>query len=508
LKTDIFEPVSAWRRLVRKIVRPHDGRRRLPSKKNISLFKMSLKSYKFPDAKNALYVFWPGEVKMAEHQIIERIESWRDDFLKCICGLANAEGGKIRVGADGEGKVVGAPDAKKLREHIANKALKVLGIAVDVNLLTDDGHDCLEIVVHPSAYPVDFRGEWLHRSGSETRPLRGAALAEFLLTKSGSKWEAVPVDGVTVDDLDKESFDIFRKAALRAERMRPEDLQASNTQLLNSLHLIDKPSGKLTRAAILLFHREPEKWMTGSFVKVGYFADGPDLRYQDEIKGSLMAQADMVVDLIYLKYVKAHISYDGAIRTETWPFPQDGVREAIFNALMHNHYPSSIPIQIRIHEDKLYVSNSCVFPVGWTAETLTSKHDSQPRNPLVANAFFRAGHVEKRGCGIERICEACAKHGLPDPEYVLHPGDVMVKFEGLKCTPSSIVPKGHVGALDGALEKKLLDLLREKPGAKQVDLAEHLRTSPRTVKRLMKKLSDGGAIVRTGGKRFGYWEIR
>lgn len=88
--------------------------------------------------------------------------------------------------------------------------------------------------------------------------------------------------------------------------MMEEDLDMNNEQLLDSLGLID--NGQLKRAAILLFHRNPEKWVTGAYIKIGYFGEGADLRYQDEIHGSLFMQADRVIELIYLKYMKAIIS--------------------------------------------------------------------------------------------------------------------------------------------------------------------------------------------------------
>ncbi len=48
--------------------------------------------------------------------------------------------------------------------------------------------------------------------------------------------------------------------------------------------------------------------------------------YQDEIHGSLMSQADRVIDLIFTKYLKADISYQGVTRVETYPFPKDAIR--------------------------------------------------------------------------------------------------------------------------------------------------------------------------------------
>ncbi|MGM9581007.1 MAG: helix-turn-helix domain-containing protein [Anaerovibrio sp.] len=84
---------------------------------------------------------------MAENQNIEWKESWRDEYLKWICGFANAQGGKIYVGVDDSGKVIGVADAKKLLEDIPNKITQTLGIVAEVNLLQQEGKDYLEVVV-------------------------------------------------------------------------------------------------------------------------------------------------------------------------------------------------------------------------------------------------------------------------------------------------------------------------------------------------------------------------
>ena len=441
---------------------------------------------------------------MSENQNIEWKESWRDEYLKWICGFANAQGGKIYIGMDDNGVVIGVSDSKRLLEDIPNKVRDILGIIVDVNLLTENEKDYIEIRINPSSYPVNYKGEYHYRSGSTKQLLRGAVLTEFLLSKTGYKWDSVPVDDVTVEDLDKESFDIFRREALRSGRMTEADLNMSNEQLLNSLGLLER--GKLKRAAILLFHRNPEKWVTGAYIKLGYFGEGSDLRYQDEIHGSLFIQADRIIELIYLKYMKAVISYDNMIRIEKYPLPKEGVREAVYNAIIHSNYAALVPIQIRIHEDAVYISNDCVFPVGWTVETLMERHRSQPYNPNIANAFFRAGYVETWGRGIEKICETCIKHGVPRPEYTLHSEDIMLKFIPFM---SAKIPKGQNGTLDGTLngtlEEKILYVISQSPRVTQVQIAQELNCSERKVKRLMKKMQDEGSIERIGGRRSGQW---
>ena len=361
-----------------------------------------------------------------ESQNIEWKQNWKDEYLKWICGFANASGGKIYIGKDDYGNATGISNYKKLMDDIPNKVKDTLGIIIDINLLQENDKYFIEIVVPPSSYPVNYKGEYHYRSGSTKQQIKGAALNEFLLSKTGFKWDAVPVDDVTIEDLDKESFEIFRREALRSGRMTKDDLKMSDEELLDNLNLID--GGKLKRAAILLFHRNPEKWVTGAFTKVAYFGEGSDLRYYDEIHGSLLMQADKVVELIYLKYMKAMISYENVTRIEKYPLPKTAVREIFYNALIHSNYAALIPIQIRIHENEMMISNDCVFPIGWTAETLIERHRSIPYNPNIANTFFRAGYVETWGRGIQKVIEACEEDGVEIPTFKLHPEDIMVTF--------------------------------------------------------------------------------
>ena len=167
-----------------------------------------------------------------------------------------------------------------------------MGILADVNLLGKDGLDYIEIVVNPSTYPVSYHGEYHYRSGSTKQQLRGSALTEFLVRKTDYRWDAVPVDSVVVSDLDIESFEIFRKEAVRTERMTKRDVECSNEELLEKLGLIT--DGKLKRATVLLVYRNLQRLFTGCYVKIGRFGIGPDLQYQDVVEGSLILIADRV----------------------------------------------------------------------------------------------------------------------------------------------------------------------------------------------------------------------
>ena len=443
---------------------------------------------------------------MAESQNTEWKETWRDEYLKWVCGFANAQGGKIYIGMKDTGQVIGVNGSKKLLEDIPNKIQTTMGIIADVNLLAENDKDYIEIVISPSSYPVSYKGEYHYRSGSTKQQLRGSSLTEFLISKTGFKWDAIPLDNVKIEDLDKESFDIFRREAIRSGRMSKEDLDMSNEELLDSLGLI--MDGKLKRAAVMLFYRKMEKLITGGFVKIGKFGEGADLQYQDEIHGSLFIIADRVIELIYLKYLKATITYDKEIRIETYPYPRDGVREAVFNALIHCNWAESIPIQIRIEQENMYISNCCILPSDWTTETLMHRHKSKPYNPDIANTFFRAGYVETWGRGIQKICESCKQHGIPEPEYEVLGDDITVKFAALKIAKMPNRQSGGLsGGLDDGLKKEVLEVLRNKPHITQKDLSGEMDIPLRTIQRIMKKLMEEGIVERKGGRRFGYWMI-
>lgn len=343
---------------------------------------------------------------MAENQNVEYKESWRDEYLKWICGFANAQGGTIYIGFRDDGSIVGVKNAKKLLEDIPNKIQTGLGIVAEVNMhTTTDGLDYIEIKTEPSSFPISYHGEYHYRSGATKQQLTGIALSEFIMRKTGFQWEDVTVDNLSVDDLDEESFKIFRREALKSGRMKSSELNVSNAELLSKLHLIS--DGRLKRSAILLFYSDPQIIQNGSYVKIGKFGGGADLQYQDVMDTSLITVADRIIDLIYLKYLKAKITYEHDRRVEIYPYAREAVREAIYNAIAHNCYMFGTPIQIRIEDREMIISNRCILPDGWTSETLMEPHDSIPYNPDIANVFYRMGYIESWGRGIQKICDEC-----------------------------------------------------------------------------------------------------
>ena len=365
---------------------------------------------------------------MKEHQNIEWKESWHNDYFKWICGFANAQGGTLFIGKDDDGNVKHLVNARKLLEDIPNQVRDLLGLMVDVNLHTENGEDFLEIVVEPHPFPISLRGKYYYRSGSTLQELKGAALAKFLLQRQGKKWDGVPVPNVTADDLKNDTFDFFRKKATKSKRLEPEDLDGTNQELLESLQLYLEDEKMIKRAAVLLFHPNPEKYVTGAYIKIGYFENEADLMFQDEVHGNLFEQIEQTMDLLFTKYIKAMVSYEGISRVETYEYPREAVREALLNAVAHKDYSGGAPIQIKVYKDRILIWNDGQLPDNWTIHNLLKRHSSKPYNPDIANTLFRSGYIESWGRGIEKMMNYCKEAEIPAPNYFFEASDFLVEF--------------------------------------------------------------------------------
>jgi ATP-dependent DNA helicase RecG len=149
---------------------------------------------------------------MPEQQNIEYKQSWHDDYLKWVCGFANAQGGVIFIGKDDNGKVVDLDDYKKLMDDIPNKIRNSIGITVEVNLYEENGNHFIEIITPPYSVPISLRGRYYYRSGSTKQELTGVSLNEFLLKKSGKTWDDVMEARANFGDIDEKVVNTFLKA--------------------------------------------------------------------------------------------------------------------------------------------------------------------------------------------------------------------------------------------------------------------------------------------------------
>ncbi|HUB59847.1 MAG TPA: ATP-binding protein [Puia sp.] len=355
---------------------------------------------------------------MGEDQNIEYKQAWRDEYLKWICGFANAQGGKIFIGIDDDGKVTGVEDYKKLMDEIPNKTANHLGLVVDVNLRRKARKHYLEIDVPVSSVPISYHGAYHYRTGSTKQELRGTSLQEFLLKKIGRTWDDLTVPGkATLADLDEKAITYFLQLALKSGRI-PANADRYNTlELLENLELVNEV-GELRNATLLLFGKRPMKYFLSCYFKIGRFGESnADLRFQDTVEGNIFEMVDKVMERLKEKYLVSPISYNGLHRIETLEYPEVGLREALLNAIVHKDYTDNSTIQLSVYDDKLILWNPGMLPFDITIDELKKKHPSRPRNRYIADIFFRAGYIESWGRGIEKMIEAFKKAGLPEPIF-------------------------------------------------------------------------------------------
>lgn len=215
--------------------------------------------------------------------------------------------------------------------------------------------------------------------------------------------------------------------------MDEDVLKDTAENLLHDLRLIDAQTKCPTRAALLLFHSDPERFVTGAYIKIGFFRDDKgNLEFQDEVHGSLMEQVDKAMDLIKTKYLIYRISYEGISRRETPQFPVEAVRESLMNCVAHKDYASAVPIQISVFPDHITFWNAGQLPESWTTEKLFESHPSTPYNPLIANAFFRSGDIESWGRGYKRILEAVSAYKLLPPKLEMLSGLMITYYTDIR----------------------------------------------------------------------------
>ncbi|MFN8579276.1 MAG: ATP-binding protein [Candidatus Sericytochromatia bacterium] len=183
---------------------------------------------------------------------------------------------------------------------------------------------------------------------------------------------------------------------------------------------------KLKNSAVLLFSKDPRRFFPNAFLKIGIFGKSDsDLLSQEVVEGNAFQLVDLTLDILDKKFLKRMISYEGITRIEKPEYPFEALREILLNAIAHRNYMGA-PIQLSIYDDKLMIWNEGNLPDDLPLEDLKKKHASRPKNPLIADIFFKAGFIESWGRGIIKVLEECKKNGLPEPEISLNSGGISV----------------------------------------------------------------------------------
>ena len=202
--------------------------------------------------------------------------------------------------------------------------------------------------------------------------------------------------------------------------------------------------------------------------------------------------------------MKALISYPDEIhRAETYFFPRGAFRELLLNALIHKDYTKPYPIQILIYKDKIDIWNIGEMPETVKIEDLYKLHHSAPRNPKIADIFFKCGFIESRGRGYFKIKTICEEQNATLPEPKVVSGGFSAICNASEAYKKLAAEYGIDGFAESAqkvpincpdVAKKTFEAICNNPKSSISELSNETGFSERTIKNHLKLLKKSNMI--------------
>ena len=485
-----------------------------------------------------------------EMQRLELKESFGAECIETACAFANAQGGRIVLGVDNNGNCVRSPLRFEALRDYENRIATATepSVAVDAEKVAFRSGEVVVLKVPENPLkPVAVKGRSFIRKGSVNHQMGPAEIAECHLKSTGASMDAVFVPGATRGDLDMALVrDYMAKAVATGRRSFPpdEDLWL----VLRKLQFV-RSETEITRAAYLLFAREPQILFSQAIMHAGAFRDeGALILDSVDVDGNIQNQVEKTIDFIKRNIRRSIVVTGKAEHDRVWEYPIEALRETITNAICHRDYTSPHDIQIKILEDRLVIISPGLLPFDMDLETLENpEHGSRPRNKLIAQAFYDMHLIEHYGSGIRRIKDECSKNGNKPPTWSQKYGSFITVYasrlnnnelengdretvnapheivnEAVNGADETVNPQngtinkdrgtingtindlsGTINPLVDTIRLRLFDTIRQKEGLKREALAESLSVSLRTVARLLADLEHDGKIIYRGSKKTG-----
>jgi predicted HTH transcriptional regulator len=237
-------------------------------------------------------------------------------------------------------------------------------------------------------------------------------------------FEERPCPDATLADVDARAVADFVRLA-RLERQFPLPVKTPAAEVLAHLHLLN---GKHpAQAAILLFGRDPQRFLPAAEVRCMHF-HGTEIQrpvpFYRIFKGSVFGQVDMAVDFVMSKLNRSVGTRAESIQAPVhYEIPPDVIREAIVNAVAHRDYASAGAVQVSVFANRVEVWNPGTLPAPLTPESLRHPHGSIARNHRICEALFLARYIEKYGTGTLMMIRESLAHALPEPDFTQRGGE-------------------------------------------------------------------------------------
>jgi ATP-dependent DNA helicase RecG len=429
--------------------------------------------------------------------------------FQTLCGFLNAAGGQVLFGITASGRVVGQVIADTTLQDVAREIARLEPPASlkQTRCRVSPGLEVLilELEAQPDATFV-YAGRPYQRVGTTTSIMPQAMYRKRLLERGQSqqRWENQPAAAYRARDLD--GREIRRTAVEAVHAGRLQTPVESKSEVLRKLHLLQV--GGVAQAAVVAFAKEVLPGYPQCGLRMARFRGIKKDEFLDQrqIHGHAFALLEEA-----MVFLSRHLPVAGRFepgvltRLDEPLFPTLALREALVNAICHRDY--SIvggAISIAVFDDRLEIASTGTLPHGITVNDLKRDHTSKPRNPLLAEVFYRRGLIERWGRGTQKIVSLCVQAGHPEPEFEERTGEVIVRF-----IPSAYIPPHRISHDLTERQRRILHLLGD--GARHT-LGEIRRkiapaVAPSTLRDdliLLRNLH----LVRSGGHARGaFWQL-
>jgi len=409
--------------------------------------------------------------------------SEKEEILETISAFSNKKGGRVLIGIDPSGKVIGVNIGSNTIENLAGEIKQNTDPKVfpDISVQKINSREIIEIKVpeYPIK-PVFAKDKVFIRVGKSNQKASAEKIRSFINEHRKRYWDS-EVSSVKLSEISAQKVRSFIRK-YEEERDAVLDGSKSTEEILKKLKLLK--SKKPCNAAVLLFSKKPQLHFYNSLLRCARFKDNEAIDFIDmqDINGTIIEQVPAA-----LNFVRKHINIAAVIkgkpeREDIWEIPKEALREAIINAICHRDYESTANVQIRIFDNRLEIWNPGLLPDNISIEELKKEHPSIPRNESIARCFYMIKYIEQWGTGTNRIVRLCREAGIKEPEFKEAGGSFVISFP-------RVVEKKSIQKVElTETQKKILDYLSKVSQASTADIKDELKLSRRSIQRNLNQI--------------------
>ena len=331
---------------------------------------------------------------------VEFKSRFTEEIYKEVIAFANTDGGIIYVGIDNEGNAIGLADVDDEYTRITNGIRDAVmpDATMCVRFTVQDNRVVRIAVNEGTNKPYYLKSKGLKPSGVYVRQGTSSVPASAEQIRQLIKES----DGDTFEEARSLNQDLTFEAAEKAFKRYGVEFTAEKYRALG---MIQRSGSVYTNLALLLSDQCLHT------TKIAVFNDETCTVFRDskEFGGSVFKQFESAVSYLALCNKTSSV-IKGVVRTDKQDYPEEAIREALLNALVHRDYSFSGSIIINVNDSKMeFISLGGLLP-GLSTDDIRIGI-SQPRNKNLAEVFHRLRLIESYGTGIRRIFklyEKCA----------------------------------------------------------------------------------------------------